>query len=347
MTGVQTCALPIYILVAYECFHKIKNKRTGKEGLCAIKLDMHKAYDRVEWPFLKEIMLRLGFQQDWVNLIMQCVTSVEYRVRFNTEETESFKPSRGLRQGDPLSPYLFLLCTEGLTALLANAEENRSISGIKVSRDAPSISNLLFADDSLILMQANSMNAEALKAVLDAYCAASGQMVSVEKSSIFFSPNMKVEDKGHICTIMNIMVEALDDKYLGLPSNVGMDKSDCFQFLIDRIVMKISGWKEKLLSAGGKEILLKSVVQAIPTYAMSVFKIPKKICKGIIDAMSHFWWGDEDNQKRMHWMTWWKMCVPKDQGGMGFQDIHCFNLALLAKQAWRLLDNPDSLCATV
>lgn len=111
--------------------------------------------------------------------------------------------------------------------------------------------------------------------------------------------------------------------------------------------MKISGWKEKLLCAGGKEILLKSVVQAIPTYAMPVFKIPNFFCKEIIDAMSQFWWGDEDNQKRMHWMAWWKMCVPKDHEGMGFQDIHCFNLALLAKQAWRLLDHPESLCATI
>ena len=120
------------ILVAYECFHTIKNKRAGKEGLCAIKLDMHKAYDRVEWCSLKEIMLKLGFKEIWVNLVMECVSTMEYRVRINDDEMESFKPTRGLRQGDPLSPYLFLLCTKGLTSLLANAEENGNISGIKV-----------------------------------------------------------------------------------------------------------------------------------------------------------------------------------------------------------------------
>ena len=255
-------------------------------------------------PFLKGIMLKLGFQERWVNLIMKCVSTVEYRVRINDEETESFKPTRGLRQGDPLSPYLFLLCTEGLTALLAHAEEIGNISGVKVCREAPTITNLLFADDSLILMKANQQNAETLKSILDLYCAASGQMVSVEKSSIFFSPNTSGDIREQICSILNIMIEALNDKYLGLPAHVGLDKTDCFQYLIDRIVMRISGWKEKLLSTGGKEVLLKSVVQAIPTYAMSVFKIPKKNCKGITDEMSHFWWGDDDNQRRMHWMAW-------------------------------------------
>jgi hypothetical protein len=252
-----------------------------------------------------------------------------------------------LRQGDPLSPYLFLLCAEGLTGLLAQAEAQEEIIGVKVCRDAPAISNLLFADDSLILMKATADNAGCLKHILDDYCQASGQLVSTAKSSIFFSPNTAVEERATICTILDIMTEALNDKYLGLPAMVGVDRTDSFQFLVDRVCKRISGWKEKILSSGGKEVLLKAIVQAIPAYVMSVFKIPKQICKGITTAMSNFWWGDGADRKRMHWLAWWKMCVPKQQGGMGFRDIQCFNLALLAKQVWRILEEPESLCARV
>lgn len=166
-------------------------------------------------------MLKLGFRENWVNFIMQCVSTVEYRVRFNGEESESFKPTRDLRQGDPLSPYLFLLCTEGLTALLTHAEESGNILGVKVCRDAPPITNLLFVDDSLILMKANMHNAETLKSILDSYCATSGQLVSVDKSSIFFSPNTRVEVREQMCVSLNIMTEALNDKYLGLPAMQG------------------------------------------------------------------------------------------------------------------------------
>jgi hypothetical protein len=273
------------ILLAYESIHTMKNKK-GKKGLCAVKLDMHKAYDRVEWRYLEKIMVKLGFARRWVDMIMARVSLVEYNVRFNSMETEWFKPSRGLRQGDPLSPYLFLLVVEGLSCMLRGAEAREEIVGVRVCRDAPMISHLLFADDSLILMQADNDNATKLKEILDTYCLNSGQKISEGKSSIYFSGNTRVEVRAEVCQVLNILTESLSDKYLGLPAMIGMDKSDCFRHVIDRVFARINGWKEKLLSMGGKEILIKAIAQAIPVFAMMVFKIPKNICKGISDAIS-------------------------------------------------------------
>jgi hypothetical protein len=129
------------ILLAYECIHTMKKKK-GRRGLCAVKLDMQKAYDRVEWIFLEKIMLKFGFDQRWVKLIMACVSSVKYRVRFNSVETEDIVPTKGLRQGDPLSPYLYLLVAEGLSCMIRGAEERGELEGVKVSREAPVISHL-------------------------------------------------------------------------------------------------------------------------------------------------------------------------------------------------------------
>jgi hypothetical protein len=131
------------ILLAYECIHTMKNKKE-KKGLCAIKLDMHKAYDRVEWCFLEKIMDKLGFDQRWVKLVMACVSSVCYRVRFNNTKTKTFVPTRGLRQGDPLSPYLFLMVAEGLPCMIRKAGERGDLEGVKVCKQAPTISHLLF-----------------------------------------------------------------------------------------------------------------------------------------------------------------------------------------------------------
>jgi hypothetical protein len=167
--------------VAYESIHAIKNRRSGQNGTCVVKLDMHKAYDRVEWVFLENMMRNLGFADRWIGLMMACVSSIRYQVRLNSEETDMFTPTRGLRQGDPLSPYLFLLCAEGLSSLLLHEEEVGGIDGVRVCRNAPSVLHLLFTDDSQILMKADMNNATSLQRVLDTYCANSGQLVCLAK----------------------------------------------------------------------------------------------------------------------------------------------------------------------
>jgi len=161
--------------------------------------------------------------------------------------------------------------------MLKGAEERGDLKGVRVCREAHVISHLLFADDSRILMHADKKNAECLIDIPNRYCASSGQKVSEAKSSIFFSNNTEVSVKAEVCEVLNIMTESLNDKYLGLPMMVGVDRSNCFCHLIDRVNSRINGWKEKLLSLGGKEILIKSIAQPIPVYVMMVFKVPNNI----------------------------------------------------------------------
>lgn len=143
------------VLPAYELTHCLKNKRQGAKGVAAIKLDMSKAYDRVEWSFLQQMMLQMGFNHQWVGLIMKCISTVNYKIKVNGDYTEMIYPQRGLHQGDPLSPYLFILCAEGLSAMLQRAEETKKIVGVKICRRAPSVNHLFFADDSLISHEGN------------------------------------------------------------------------------------------------------------------------------------------------------------------------------------------------
>ena len=137
----------------------MRTNRSRSNAFCALKLDMTKAYDRVEWKYLEAVMLKLGFNQTWVNKIMKCVTTVSFLVLFNGEKLQEFKPTRGIRQGDPISPHLFLLCAEGLSCMLKAAEKNENIQCIQVSHTAPKIDRLLFADDIILFFKATKNNA--------------------------------------------------------------------------------------------------------------------------------------------------------------------------------------------
>jgi hypothetical protein len=177
------------VLIAYESVHAMRRKKKGNNRVCAVKLDMMKAYDQVEWHFLEAMMLRLGFSDNTVRLILKCVSSVRFSVRVNGELLPYFTPSRGLRQGDPISPYLFMLWAEGFTAILNHFGGQYIDRGIRVSVNSPCINHLLFADDNLIFMSASSQSGDRLNEILRIYGECLGQSVNRERSSIYFSPN--------------------------------------------------------------------------------------------------------------------------------------------------------------
>ncbi|KAK1682721.1 hypothetical protein QYE76_043569 [Lolium multiflorum] len=147
--------------------------------------------------------------------------------------------------------------------------------------------------------------------------------------------------------ILGLGLEAHGGKYLGLPLYVGRSKARCFEYLKEKIWKCIQGCKERFLSAAGKEILIKAVAQAITTYAMACFDLTKSLCDSISQLVCQYWWSQQDNESRMHWVGWEKMKLPKDEGGLGFRDLHSFNMAMLARQGWRIIQAPDSLCSRV
>jgi hypothetical protein len=149
-------------LIAYECLHTIRHQN-AKRPYFALKVDMMKAYDRVEWNYLSGCLQKLGLDQGWIDTVMRCVTMVRYAVRINGDLTDPVVPTRGIRQGDPISPYLFLLCTEGLSCLLQKREAQGELQGLRNGRLGPPISHLLFADDSIFFARSDGRSVDNLQ----------------------------------------------------------------------------------------------------------------------------------------------------------------------------------------
>ncbi|XP_060965331.1 uncharacterized protein LOC133034293 [Cannabis sativa] len=334
------------ILLANEIIHAIHSRRSGKIGWAAIKLDMEKAFDRVEWPFLNHLLNHVGFPCQFSSLIMRCLSTVQFRLSINGYLTDPFHSTRGIRQGDPLSPYLFLLIAEGLSAAIRLQETQALFSGIQICRGASPLSHLLFADDSMVFSPVHPQASASLNVILDLYNKATGQLVNREKSSILFSPNTSAEAQYQFRHDLHLMGEGFISKYLGAPHCVGRVSNSMFHYLLQKVSSKLNSWNEKFFSRAGKETLIKAVVQAIPSFAMSCFKVPKSICSKIQSLIAKFWWGSQGTNK-VHWKNWDSISVSKFFGGLGFRILSSHNQALLAKQAWRIWNDRNSFLHSV
>lgn len=238
------------VLIAYECMHSIRQQH-AKTPLFALKIDMIKVYDRVEWIYLQGVLQKLGFAQSWINSIMHCVSSVHYSVRVNGEFSESFIPTRGLRQGGPISPYLFLLCVEGLSCLLKKEEQTCHLKGVKNGVSGPAISHLLFADDSILFTRANERCINSLKYALQTYSRGSGQRINLQKSFLYFGDHCPAHIKKRVMDYLNVHNEALQSTYLGMPTYVGQSRMNTFNFILERMSKCIHGWTDRPMSRAG------------------------------------------------------------------------------------------------
>ena len=231
--------------------------------------------------------------------------------------------------------------------MLRKAEDSNRIQELKISRQGPVLTHLFFADDSLIFCKADKQQATEIMNVLKIYEAASGQLINLDKSAVFFSRNMISDQREEVRQALRGMNEAKQGKYLGLPMVISRTKDQIFGFVRENIKRRLQNWKSKFLSSAGKEVMLKSVAMAMPTYVMSCFKLPRKLCKDINALMANFWWGETSGRNKMHWTSWERMARKRNEGGLGFKDLEAFNKALLGKQIWRILTKPQLLVSKV
>ena len=229
-------------------------KKKGRTGVMVIKLDLEKDYDRLEWSFIRDTLKLFNFPDQLISLIMSCITTTSISILFNGSALDAFQPSRGLRQGDPLSPYLFILCMEVLGALFEGKCQEKLWNPIKASQGGPIFYHVFFADDLMLFDKANRKNCVAIKEILDSFCELSRQNISGEKSRVFFSPNVDQNTRMDLCDVLGFRSTPSLGKYLGFPIKYRGSQQD-FGSILDCIQSKLAGWKANLLSYAGRVVL--------------------------------------------------------------------------------------------
>ncbi|RVW66276.1 putative ribonuclease H protein [Vitis vinifera] len=278
----------------------------GREGV-VFKIDFEKAYDHVRWDFLDQVLEKKGFSPKWRKWMNGCLSSVSYAVLVNGSAKGWVKASRGLRQGDPLSPFLFTLVVDVLSRMLLRAEERNMLEGFRVGRNRTRVSHLQFADDTIFFSNTREEDLQTLKSLLLAFGHISGLKVNLDKSNIY-GINLDHAHISRLAETLGCKASGWPILYLGLPLGGNPRAGGFWDPVIERISRRLDGWQKAYLSFGGRITLIQSCLTHMP------------------------WIGEG---KKDHLVRWDVVCKPKEIGGLSFGNISLRNLALLGKWLWR------------
>ncbi|XP_057443259.1 uncharacterized protein LOC130735191 [Lotus japonicus] len=327
-------------------FHRNVHDAKRRSPTMVFKVDYEKAYDSVNWNFLLYMMRRMNFDVRWIRWIRVCISSSTLSVLVNGSPTEEFKMEKGLRQGDPMAPFLFLNVAEGLNGLLKHAVALEKYKPYKVGDENPiSISLLQFANDTLFIGDGTIQNTIILKCILHCFELASGLKVNFSKSSLV---EIAIDELlvRRMAAILHCRISKFPLVYLGIPLGGNPKSLRFWDSIILKIKKRLSKWKQKLLTFGGRLCLIKSNLSSLPLYFFS-FKAPAGVLKESKKIVRRFLWGAKENENKLAWVSWSKICRPKEEGGLGVRDWGLFNKALLGKWRWRLLKDKDNLWSKV
>lgn len=338
------------IVVAQEIAHSF-SLTSWKSQDFMLKIDLAKAFDRLEWHCIVTALERKGLHRHFINLVYACISSPTFFVIINGQSYANFTSSRGIRQGCPLSPYLFVLAVNELSLKLQDALQANHLTGILLGPNCPPIHSLMFADDLIICGKANMQEVQAISNILNQFCHESGQIPNWNKSGILFSTNVNMQVKQNIRSIFP--APDIDNSFvhlghpLVLPSK---DRSAAYAFVYDKFKSKLSNYKANRLSHAARLVLIKSVFASIPVYYMSNIFFSKKFLSKLTAIIRNFWWtGVQDDQttRSLCLKAWADICTEKKIGGLGIRNLQAINQGLILSAAWRLAKEPQSQLAQI
>lgn len=320
---------------------RLYRRKTVKPS-CILKVDLRKAYDTISWQFIKDALQEFQFPARFGEWIWQCISTCTFTLNLNGNGVGFFQGKRGIRQGDPISPLIFVLVMEYLTRLFKEEVDKGNLKFHHLCEKEEVVS-LCFADDLILLCEANTETVQRIKEKLDEFGQTTGLIANVSKSQVI-CVGVTEQQKNRIKQIVGYEYGQFPLKYLGFPVQPGKwGQGECHQ-LVDRIACRIKSRSARHLSYAGRAQLRNSVLLQMHTFWASVFIIlPKSVIVEVTRICRDFLWGTKTSGRAVALVAWQEVCKPRRSGGLGIHNSLCWNEAFIGKQVWDLATKKDNL----